>query len=374
MAAPPRKDPWDDALADLRAGLPKPVYLFHGGEPWLVEQARRATVEATLPGGPRGFNRDEFQGGEATADAVAAAVRTLPMMAKHRLVIVKEADGLKGDAKALLAWIKDPAGNEARKGAGREARKDGEDRPPTAVLVMSAGKLGKDGLGPQLSRAVAKTGASIEFKPLYDRQVLDWIRQEVQRRGKRISHDGVRFLLDMCGANLGQLAGEITKVCLYVGERPDLAVEDLETVVADLRMSTVFDLVDALGARDLAGAVLAIDRAFLQDRDPALPMLAMLARHYRQTMILRQELQAGVPEEQACAAAGLNPKLAWKTAPVARRFGPEELRRALVHVDRAEQTIKSSRLEGRLVLERLAMELCGSAGQGKARSPGSPRA
>lgn len=355
--APPKQDPWEEVREELAAGRLRPVYLFHGSEPYLVEQAWRAAVEAATPKGPRGFNRDVLSGADTSAEAVVSACRTLPMMAPRRLVVLKECDKLKGDPKPLLAYLKAPV--------------------DSAILVMSAPRQLKDGVGAQISRGAAKAGVdgrqgiAVEFRTLYDRGIVAWIRGEVARRGKRITEEGARFLLDMGGSSLGQLAGEIEKLCLYSAERPDLSPEDLEAVVADVKMSTVFDLTDAIGQRDLPGAILAIDRAFLQDRDPALQLLAMLARHQRQLIGLREELRSGTGDEQACAAQGLNPKMAWKYAPMAKRFGAEDLRRGLLGIDRAEQAMKSSRLGGRLVLERLAIDLCGAPPAG--RTPTSTR-
>ncbi len=343
MAWSPKPDPWEGVQGDLAARRLQPVYFFHGAEPWLVDRARIQATEAARPSGPRGFNRDDFQGSEASADQVLAAARTVPMMAPHRLVVVRDAPSLKGDPKGLLEWIRKPRG---------------EAHILSTVLVLTAGKLGKEGLGPQLQRAVGKEGVCVEFRPLFDKSILPWVRGEATRQGKRLSDEGARFLVDMCGTHLASLSGEITKASLYVGERPELRLEDLEEVVADLRMTTVFDLTEALATRDLAGAVLAIDRAFEKDRDPSLPILAMVARHYRQLLGIREELESGTDEKLACAKNGANPGLAWKIAPQARKARPEDLRRALRWTVGVEQSLKISRLEGRLALERLAIRIC----------------
>jgi len=350
-----RVDPWPEVQAGLQAGRLLSAYLFHGTESLLVDRAWRAAVAAAAPVGPRGFNRDDLHGPEVTPDAVANACRTPPMMAKRRLVTVRGAEGMKGDTKALARWLADP--------------------DPTAVLVMAAGRFGGDrgvaatargageapkGAGSALLRAFQQGAAvvAVEFRTPFENHLVPWVLEEVKGRGRRIAPDAARHLVDMCGQSLSKLAAEIDKALLYIGDRSELRLEDIEEIASDVRASTVGEWVDALLDGDLPGALLALDRAFLRDRDAALPLLAVAARAYRQFLALREDLDAGVPDAEAVGARTGRPQMTWKVAPQARRLATDEWRRGLLRMHQAEQAVKSSRLPQRLLLERLAMAEC----------------
>src|SRR5690606_14081220 len=80
----------DEAVAEAQKGRLRPVYLLVGSERLFSDQVVRALKEATLVGGVAGLNEDQFTAGEVEVDAVLAAARTLPMMARRRWVLVRQ--------------------------------------------------------------------------------------------------------------------------------------------------------------------------------------------------------------------------------------------------------------------------------------------
>ena len=88
-----------DPLDFLGDGEPGPLYWVYGKERFLVDRAVARLRERVLDPRTRDFNYDLLYGKEAGPQKIIAAARTLPMMAKRRLIIVRDADGL--DAKQL---------------------------------------------------------------------------------------------------------------------------------------------------------------------------------------------------------------------------------------------------------------------------------
>ena len=79
----------DQAIQEAKTQALRPVYLLVGEEHYLVAAVLKALREASLAGGIAGLNEDQFQAGETSVDAVLAAARTLPMLAKRRTVIAR---------------------------------------------------------------------------------------------------------------------------------------------------------------------------------------------------------------------------------------------------------------------------------------------
>ena len=86
-----------------------PVYLLHGEEPFLIERFVEA-LKAIAVSGPMGsFNYSRKKASEVTGAQVVAEVKSLPMMAARRLVIVDDVEKLRAaDMEVLAAYLDGP--------------------------------------------------------------------------------------------------------------------------------------------------------------------------------------------------------------------------------------------------------------------------
>ena len=79
--------------SELAKGQVRPAYLLVGSEPLLRDDALAAIESAVLAEGPRDFNFDRLEVGPVTPGRLEEALATLPVMASHRLVLVRETEG-----------------------------------------------------------------------------------------------------------------------------------------------------------------------------------------------------------------------------------------------------------------------------------------
>ena len=96
MAAPKEQDSLQalEQLEDALAKDPPPVLLLCGKERFLVNRAVDAVKAAVLDPRTRDFNFDLLEGKDATPARILSVARTLPMMARRRLVLVRDLDDL----------------------------------------------------------------------------------------------------------------------------------------------------------------------------------------------------------------------------------------------------------------------------------------
>ena len=79
----------EQAIAEAKAQNLRPIYLVIGEESYLEAEVLAALKSAALVGGVPGLNEDKFVAGEVDVEKVLAAARTLPMLGKRRLVVVR---------------------------------------------------------------------------------------------------------------------------------------------------------------------------------------------------------------------------------------------------------------------------------------------
>jgi DNA polymerase-3 subunit delta len=323
-----------DPLAPIREGDPAPLYWIHGKERFLVDRAVALLKERVLAAATRDFNYDLFYGKEAGAQKILAAARTLPMMAKRRLIVVRDADGL--DAKQLgelAPYVESPS--------------------PESCVVFVADKadLRMKFFGP-----FKKKGVLLKLDPLPDRQIPAFVRSEAAARGLKLEGGAAELIADEVGAELGQLVDAVERLALYAGERKAIGAADVEAVVQTTRQRSVFELCDAVGMGDRARALTALG-SLLGAREPALRVLAMIGRTVRQLLQARDFLDHGGRRGGLAERLGVPPFVADKLEAQARKWGGGELAAMHGAIYRADLALKSSKVEDDRVMELLVLEL-----------------
>src|SRR6267378_1961051 len=91
----------DALLRGLKNGAPDPVYLLHGDEDVLKDEAVRALLDAAVDPAARDFNLDSRFAADLDAETFNALVNTPPMLAERRAVVLRGVDQL-GKRKSKL--------------------------------------------------------------------------------------------------------------------------------------------------------------------------------------------------------------------------------------------------------------------------------
>src|SRR3954468_22835979 len=323
-----------DPLAPLREGDPGPLYFLHGRERYLLDRAVDLLRARVLDPRTRDFNYELFYGKEAGASRIAQAARTLPMMAKRRLILVRDADEMKADElSGLSSYVADPA--------------------PETCLVFVAEKADQR---LKFFSAFKKHGVLIKLDPLYERQLPDFVRGEAKARGVALAPDAITMIVDEIGAELGQLADAVERLSIYVGERKQVTAEDVEQVVATTRQRSVFDLANAVGAGDRAQALRVLS-SMLGARESGVRIVAMLARHLRQLWVTSELLERTRDKFEIAQALGIPPFFADDIIRQARTLDAARAKRMHAALFNADKNLKSSRLDDARLLEGLILEL-----------------
>jgi len=310
--------------------------LLVGSEETLRDAALAELRAAALGDGPRDFNEDRFDFGAGALDGsrVLDAARTLPVMAKQRLVRVRGLDDRRASAfleRALPDYLERPS--------------------PTTCLVLEA---------PRVDRRLRWVKRAIEVGELREcsgprrpAEARDWVEARIRALGKRPARGAAAALVEMIGQGVDRLAQEAAKASLYVGERAEITADDFAEVTGHARPLALYELTDAIGARDVAGSLVRLGR-LLDQGEPPLVLLAALANHFRRLLRAR-DCDPLEPAEIARRLA-VHPFAAEKLAEQARRFDASRLRACLAAARAADAALKGAEpLAPRFALERLVL-------------------
>ena len=311
----------DDLVAAARAGKLDPVYVIHSEHPILVERAVSAIRDAAVPPAARGFNYDVVEG-KPSGSKIVALAQTLPMMAKSRMIYVRDLALMPADeADPLIRYLAAPN--------------------PSTVVVAVTSKLDKR---LKLFAAVSKKGWLHVLEA--PRQLVPWVRAEAKTKNIAIDAPAVQRLVDAVGDDLSRLALAVEQLALYAGDRA-VTADDVDELIADTRERSVFELTDALGTGDRARALIAV-ASLCDQRESAVGVVVMLARHVRNLASLHALRAAGVPRNEWGTRVGVPPFVVDKLIAQARGYTPGALATAVARLAAADRALKGDiTLDGR---------------------------
>ncbi len=336
------------AVEEARSGNLRPVYLVIGEEVRLQADVLKAIKESATRGGIPGLNEDQFNASETSVEAPLSAARTLPMMSARRLVVVRSVE----------RW--EP--NQGQPPTALDALAEYAESPcPSTVLVLSASKL--DNRRRLVARA--KSGGWLVLCEPLSRQALPrWLEDEARQRGNRLDAGVAALIAELCGPELAPCADALERVCLFAGQGATVTEEHVSSTVVRLRTSTVWELVSAVGSRNLGAALRTLEEVY-DPHDHGLRLVGLLAWSARQLIKFEAATRAGCAPPEAATRAGAPPFKARELAEQMKRVSRPVLEAWLAALASVDADLKGgSKRPPRAVLEHAIIELCRNTGAG----------
>lgn len=342
----------EQAIRKAKAGELLPVYLVLGEEAFLAQEVVAAIREAALSGAAAAFNEEKLIAGEADVDRVLSAARMMPMMAKRRLVIVQSVERWERSSSDDGDTGSAPSG----KGASPLDRlaEYAANPAPTSTLVLVATKLDARR---KLVTLAKKQDFIVTCEVLARGALPTWIARRAKARGHEISGDVAGVLAQVAGPDLSLVADALERTMLYVGEGAPITEEAIDACVVRTRMRSVWELIDAVGRRDLSKALAALADVY-DPRDRGLRLIALIARSVRQLLKFEAAMRSGATPDEAAKAAGAPPFKARELAAQVQAISRTELERWLEVLAATDLALKGSRRPALAVLETAIVDLC----------------
>ena len=304
----------------IESGRVDAVYLL-AGEDEIEKSALAAEFSTLVEEGLRAFNVERIHAGEYTtgdklADGVAGivdAVRTLPMMAPRRVVVVMQAE-------MVIAPRRE---SEAAAGAIERLEELVKNPDPTATLVLVASAVDKRS---RVFRTLLKHATVVECGVLETAADAErWVQTRVAAAGAAIDPAAARLVAQRAGVDVRRLRADVERLLLYALGQKQIAVEDVRAVTGPAALQDDWAMTNAIEAGETG---------------EALRQLALI-------------MDAGAPAEKVLGQLG------WLVRAKFPALAPAQLQPAVDALFRTDVDLKRSAGEARILLERLVVELCG---------------
>ncbi|MGA2947344.1 MAG: DNA polymerase III subunit delta [Candidatus Sulfotelmatobacter sp.] len=346
-------------VSELESHKLRPAYVFVGDEAFFRKRFRDAIIEHLVPADLRDFSLFEFDLAENDLAEVLDRARTPSLMSPFQVFFVRGVKNLfgRGSNDEKLAAIEDYCKNPN----------------PDALLVFVADHISipadvrrMEMLDKERYQRIRETMGQycgiVELARVEEGEAVRWISDYCTGRAVKIDADGARELVDALGGDMMMISNELEKLMLYVGARNRIMLGDVETMVLAAKQRSLYELTDAISAKDRLRALEVLD-AMLSSGDgeeAAIGHIYMLAKTFRQMLVI---LERNVRDQRMLWAAlwqgfRVPPFAADDIIKQARRYkSRRDLTRAIRLVAKADLALRSNPVSKRMVLERLVMDL-----------------
>ncbi len=309
-----------------------PVVAMGGAERVYVDDALAIVRRRALEGGMADFNHDRVSARERGMPEIATLCRTLPVMARRRLVEVRDAEHIKE--------------------TGLSALDEYLDRPsPETVLALVFGDMD---MRDKLPKLVDKKALLCRFGHPKEREMPTHVLRRAKRHGLKLDRDAVDALAATVGADLTLLERALEKLALVADDGGAVSAGLVEKHVADTHLEDAFAFARAVAVQDARSALSAL-AALQAAREEPLRIVGLLAWQLRQIARARAILDDGGDPARALNLFGDRLSATMKAAKALDMRGHGA---RLARLAESDRLLKGSRQPPWLVMARLVIELC----------------
>lgn len=222
---------FDAIMRDLKSGKYAPVYILMGDESYYIDRITDYIAENVLDPDDRDFNQTVVFGADTTAAQVVDMAKGYPVMpAAHRVVIVKEAQGLKS-LDALERYF---------------------EKPLASTLLVIAYKNGTIDRRKKVVGKAEAVGVVFESKKKRDYELPAFIETYLKKNHVAIDPKSAAMIAEHIGADLSRLISELDKVMISLPDDDRRVTPDVvEREIGVSKEFNIFELKTAIIERNV---------------------------------------------------------------------------------------------------------------------------
>ncbi len=321
-------------VSEIKSGKLLPVYFFFGEDSYSLDAALTFIEETIKPQIESDFDRETFYSEDKSLLDILNIASAFPFGSGKKMIILKEFEKIK-DKKQLSAYV---------------------ESPPefTTLIIIQSGSISNAESEPY--KSLQRKNFIFEAKELKGENLTAWLVNHVKAKGKTISPDNARVLIDIAGENREMLEAQLEKIFIYLGEEKDISLESIKSLSTSLKEYSIFDLQNALGEKDKAGS-LKIAFNMLDKGAEMTFILHMLTKYFTGLSRVNELTEKKTPDQTAARIVGTHPFYYKNYLNARKRYSDSSLFNAVKALLQADLSVKTTSSDNRTIISLLISEI-----------------
>jgi len=314
-----------------------PVYLFYGKENYLKEDISKKLRNRLIDSAYSEFNYNVFYGEKLSINEVINDLDTLPLMSKHKLLVIKEAEKInKNDETKLINYFN---------------RLSLKSNFSTLIIIYKESSPNKE-----LITAIKRIGIVANFSITDKAKLALWIKSKFKQSNKKITQEALFYLQSIVDSDLGRLFNEIEKIDVYTKDQKIIEKEDVMITIGGSEAVNIFKVLDSVGDKDIKNAI----DGLVKLNQGNLHHLSIFAMIYRQIKLILQTkllLANGFNFKEVENKLKLPYFVVEKMIKQSKKYTFKEIDKSYELLNIADLELKDSQKEPKIILEELVMNI-----------------
>ncbi len=223
----------DDILKELKTKQYRPVYYLMGEEAYYIDLIADYITDNVLTEEEKEFNQTVVYGADVDVATIINAAKRYPMMSEYQVVVVKEAQAVKG-MEELAYYLQ---------------------KPLKSTILVLCHKHGVLDRRKKLAAEIEKVGILFESKKVKEAQLPAFITSYMKRKGVDMEQKATAMLAEFVGTDLSRLTGELEKLIITLPKNSTrVTPEQIERNIGISKDYNNFELRSAIIEKDVLKA------------------------------------------------------------------------------------------------------------------------
>lgn len=325
--------------------MSKNLLLLHGDELHLKSYGKSELLKRITPCFMKELNVFEFEGRKYDLKAVDDAVEALPVMSDTKLLFFRN---------SMIFTV--TGSNTATQEYKSFWEKRLLDVPENVYIIFDEEKVDKRS---GLYKKMVKENAVVEFSYFPENRMIKWIVALFQTMGKVISPHDAKYLMEITEKGMTAVKREAEKIAAYTQASVQVTRGDIDSVVVPVIENRVFDMVDAILAKNATTALSKLNDLFLLKEDATRILVAIISS-VEKILTVKIMQESKFDRIQIAAKSKIPPFLVSKYVTLSTKYTMNDLENLLTHCVATDEKFKLSRGDKSVILQRLISEFADS--------------
>ena len=297
-------------LKEIRNKKFEKIYFLHGEEPYFIDVLTKAIQDNALEESERDFNQSILYGKDAEVLSLISELKSYPMMAERRLVILKEAQYFKA-IEQLESYLENPANS--------------------TIFVICYKYKTFDARKKTLKNAL-KNGVVFKSEKVKEYQLAEWIQQYIKTTGYELTSKACMLLIESLGNDLGRIVKELEKLAVLIEKGTIINENHIEENIGISKDYNVFELTNAVANKDNLKALKIVD--YFDHNPKAADLVFVISNLFKFfSQIMRIHFLPNKSREAVAQALGVHPFVAGELTNAKNKYDPRKIAAniALIH-------------------------------------------
>ena len=236
------------------------IYFLHGEDHFLADKIIKKLIDKYSNIEGREFDLINLFGEECSSEQIIEQLDMFPFLSEYKVVVVRGFENLKESDKIKVSeYLK--------------------HIPESSILLVQSETV-------DARKKVYRAFANYVFintkQPAGYWEIERWLQAELGRLGISSSRESIVLFSSKIEADYYTAYNELEKLLIYIGDRKTITPQDVEKCMGDNRANSVFELQNAIGARNMQKSLFILQNYLeAEEGKNSILLIVMLTRFFQ---------------------------------------------------------------------------------------------